>query len=86
MINDVIVYSKAHCPYCDYAKQLLEMKKIKFIELRVDLDEKAFADMNAQTNNARTLPQIIIENKPIGGFTDLKQLSDNGKLEHLINK
>lgn len=79
--NDVIIYSKAYCPYCDHAKNLLDSKGIAYTELRIDQDPQALATMQAQTNNARTVPQIIIKEQAIGGFDDLKALNDAGKLD-----
>lgn len=79
--SDVIIYSKACCPYCDHAKRLLDSKGIAYIELRIDQDPQALAAMQAQTNNARTVPQIIIKEQAIGGFDDLRALNDAGKLD-----
>jgi glutaredoxin 3 len=83
---DVIVYSKQNCPYCVHAKNLLSGKGIAFEELRIDLDADILADMQRITNNARTVPQIVIKGEPIGGFDDLKALNDSGKLDDLINQ
>ena len=81
---DVIIYSKANCPYCVHAKNLLTEKGVAFVEQRIDLDPIAFSAMEEIVPNARTVPQIIIKGQPIGGFDDLKALNDAGKLDTLL--
>lgn len=83
---EVIIYSKANCPYCVHAKNLLTDKGVSFQELRIDLDPAAFSAMEEIVPQARTVPQIIINGQPIGGFDDLKALNDAGKLEELLNQ
>jgi glutaredoxin 3 len=82
----IIMYSSAHCPYCDRAKQLLDAKKITYTVHRIDLDPEKFAQMQKLCNNARTVPQILINNAPIGGFDDLKALDQSGQLDTLLNQ
>lgn len=82
---DVVIYSKAFCPYCDRAKQLLTHKGIEYTEYRVDLDPTHFATMLAKSEGRRTLPQIFINDQGIGGFDDLWALEQQGKLDILIN-
>ncbi|MBV53778.1 MAG: glutaredoxin 3 [Coxiellaceae bacterium] len=82
---DVIIYSKANCPYCVHAKNLLTEKGVDFDELRIDLDPVAFAAMQEIVPNARTVPQIVIKGAPVGGFDDLKAINDAGKLDELLS-
>lgn len=82
----VIMYSSAHCPYCDRAKQLLDAKKVEYTVHRIDTNPELFAQMQQLCNNARTVPQILINNQPIGGFDDLKALDVAGKLDPLLNQ
>ena len=79
----VVVYSKDYCPYCVSAKELLKRKKIAFEEIRVDLDEVAFAFMKEKSGR-RTVPQIFINDQPIGGCDDLYALNQSGKLDELL--
>jgi glutaredoxin 3 len=67
----VVIYTKDHCPYCDWAKQLL------------DLDADKLAEM-IQLSSRRTVPQIFINNQPIGGYDDLSELAKTGKLDQLL--
>ena len=81
---DVIVYSKASCPYCDWAKQLLDSKHIPYEEIRIDLDAAQAQEM-IRLSGRRTVPQIFIHGKPIGGFDDLSQLAKSGELDQLLS-
>lgn len=69
---NTIVWSKYHCQYCDQAKALLQQKGIKFEERKIG-DGWTKEDLLESVPSARTVPQIIIENKLIGGFTELKK-------------
>jgi len=82
----VIIYSTGTCPLCNKAKLLFKKWNLDFQEQRVDLDKRALKDMLEITDHARTVPQIIIDNKWIGGFTELTELHMDGELDELINK
>lgn len=84
-MSEVIVYSKAFCPYCDRAKQLLTHKGVEYTEYRVDLNQAHFDEMLAKSEGRRTLPQIFINDQGIGGFDELLALEQQGKLDLLIN-
>ncbi len=81
----VRVYSKVGCPYCDYAKQLLNTLAIPFEEVRVDQDPAALEFMMTASGR-RTVPQIFIHGEPIGGFDDLSALHERGALMPLIHQ
>lgn len=82
-MSKVIIYTKAQCPYCEMAKDLLRRKLIEFEEIRVDLDENKRDEM-IRLSNRRSVPQIFIDDEPIGGYDDLAQLAKSGKLDALI--
>jgi glutaredoxin len=67
-----IVWSKNQCPFCDQAKGLLKLKGIEFEERNVSTDWTREQLLEA-VPTARTVPQIFLEDKLIGGFTELKQ-------------
>ena len=67
-----IVWSKYHCPYCDQAKGLLKMQGIKFEERNINKDWTKDQLLEA-VPMARTLPQIFLDDKLIGGFTELQR-------------
>ena len=67
-----IVWSKDACPFCLQAKALLESRGIKFEERNVSKDWTR-EQLLAAVPTARTLPQIFLDDKLIGGFTELRQ-------------
>lgn len=83
-MSQVVVYSAANCPYCVRAKDLLERKGIAFEEIRVDLNPDERAVMMERTGR-RTVPQIFINNNPIGGCDDLYALEKSGELAKLLS-
>lgn len=80
---EVVIYSSAHCPYCVMAKQLLERKGVHYQEIRVDMDPDKRQEM-MQKSRQRTVPQIFINGKHVGGYTDLAQLQRNNQLDSLL--
>lgn len=66
-----VVWSKYHCPYCDQAKALLKAKGIAFEEKKIG-DGYTKEELLEAVPNARTVPQIFIDDQLIGGFTELK--------------
>lgn len=67
-----VVWSKNSCPFCDQAKNLLKSKSIEFEERNIEKDWTKEQLLEA-VPTARTLPQIFLNNKLIGGFTELRQ-------------
>ena len=67
-----VVWSKDSCPFCVQAKALLESKGIEFEERNVSKDWTREQLLEA-VPNARTLPQIFLDDKLVGGFTELRQ-------------
>jgi glutaredoxin 3 len=68
-----IIWSKYHCPYCDQAKALLKQKGIPFEERKIG-DGWSKEELLESIPTARTVPQIILDGKLIGGFTELRSL------------
>jgi glutaredoxin 3 len=66
-----IVYSKYNCPYCDQAKALLTQKGIPFEERKIG-DGYTKEDLLEAVPNARTVPQIFLDEELVGGFTELR--------------
>ena len=85
-MSRVTVYSTAHCGYCNMAKVKLDQWNIPFDEVRIDTDPAAMREFAEVTNGARTVPQIIIDGKPIGGFTELTELHMDGDLDELMEQ
>ena len=68
----VIVWSKYDCSFCEQAKALLELRDIKFEERKIG-DGYTREDLLEEVPTAKTLPQIFLDDKLIGGFTELKE-------------
>lgn len=80
MSNPVIIYSTERCPFCVRAKQLLDMKHVPYTEIRVDLDPVQ-RDKMEKISQRRTVPQIFIGERHVGGYDDLRRLQEDGKLD-----
>lgn len=80
---EVIVYTTDYCPYCTRAKGLLQRKKIDFVEINVSNDPGKRAWL-VEATKRRTVPQIFINGKAIGGSDELHALDRDGKLDALI--
>jgi glutaredoxin 3 len=74
----IIVYSTNTCPICDKTKDLLDKWDLEYEFKKVDEDRDALVQMAKITNGARTVPQIVIDNKWIGGFSELTELHMEG--------
>jgi glutaredoxin 3 len=85
-VSNVIIYSTATCPYCVKAKQLLTSKNVQFTEYFVDKDLEKREEMLKLSGGRRTVPQIFINDKHIGGCDDLYQLESDKKLDDLLKK
>lgn len=81
----VKVYSTGICPICDKTKNLLVKWGIPYEELRVDTDMTTRQEFSQITNGARTVPQITIDGKWIGSFSELTELHMDDKLDDLMS-
>jgi glutaredoxin 3 len=79
----VTLYVADWCPYCQRAKGLLQQKNIAFSEINVEDDVK-FREAMVARSNRRTVPQIFIGDKHIGGCDELFALDRDGELDRLI--
>jgi len=79
----VTVYVSDWCPYCQRAKGLFEQKRLTFSEINVEEDQKSREEMIARSGR-RTVPQIFIGDKHVGGYDELDALDRSGELDRLI--
>ena len=79
----VVMYTTQYCPYCVRAKALLQHKGVSFEEIDVSADEVLREKMVAASGR-RTVPQIFINDAPIGGFEELRALEQQGELDGLL--
>jgi len=78
------IYTSKHCIYCEMAKALLDRKGLPYREIHVSSDGQERQEMLKRANGQRTVPQIFINNKHIGGYRELYQLEKAGELEHFV--
>ncbi len=78
------IYSTNYCPYCTRAKGLLKRKGAKYTEYDVTNDDDGRIKLVEKSGGQRTVPQIFIDDKHIGGFDDLAALDKAGKLDALL--
>lgn len=84
MKAEVVLYSSGWCPYCMRARALLERRSATIREVDVD-DAEQRAEMIRLTGR-RTVPQVVIGGRHIGGFEELHQLDRTGELEKLLEQ
>lgn len=83
-MSTVTMYTTAVCPYCINAERLLVSKGVKEInKIRIDLQPELRDEMMHKTGR-RTVPQIYIDSRHIGGFDDLRALDLAGGLDPLL--
>ena len=80
----VEIYTWQFCPFCIRAKALLNQKGIGFVEYSIDGDNEARRKMSERAGGRRTVPQIFINDKSIGGCDELYELEGNQELNGLL--
>jgi GrxC family glutaredoxin len=67
------IYTQSYCPYCTRAKEFVKSKGLDFEEINLDGKDEELNSLKNRTGH-RTIPQIFVDDKFIGGYTDLVQL------------
>lgn len=80
----VEIYTTMMCPYCYRAKSLLQAKNVEFEEIDVTYDPEGRKTMIERAHGGRTVPQIFIDGKHVGGSDELAALDRAGKLDPLL--
>jgi glutaredoxin 3 len=81
---EVRMYASGFCPYCTMAERLLHSKGVSnMTKIRVDLEPQARIEMMQKTGR-RTVPQIYIGERHVGGYEDLAELAKSGELDGLL--
>ena len=81
---NVEIYTWDNCPFCKRTIELLDRKSIKYTRYRIDGDEASKEKMTLRANGRKTVPQVFIDGKHIGGCDDTHALDQNGELDKLI--
>jgi glutaredoxin 3 len=79
-MSRIEIYTTRWCGYCVRAKALLDGKGIAYEEIRLD-DDPAFRRNLQELTGGWTVPQILIDGTPIGGYTELWRLDKSGQLD-----
>ncbi len=80
------MYTKDHCPYCDHAKALLDRYEASFTEYNVTCDAEKISEMVDRAQGRWTVPQIFIDDVPMGGCDDLFILHHTDQLAGLLSE
>ena len=83
IVAKVEIYTSALCGYCSRAMSLLEKKGVNLIEYDVTDDPEKRQEMTARTGKT-AVPQVFIDDKPVGGSSDLIELDIDGELDILL--
>ncbi|MFT3773694.1 MAG: glutaredoxin 3 [Minicystis sp.] len=83
MSADVLIYLTNWCPYCRAAKDLLGDKDVRYTEIDVD-DRQDLRRWLVSATGQRTVPQVFINGKSVGGYSDISALDEAGELDTLL--
>jgi len=81
----IVMYTRIFCGYCAAARSLLDKKKVRYEEIDITLNATLRREM-ADRSGKNTVPQIFIDNKPIGGYDNLSKMDRDGKLDDLLER
>jgi glutaredoxin 3 len=82
-VADVVMYATGWCPFCDRARALLERKGVHYTEIDLESEPQRRAEM-IERSGRRSVPQIFIDGRPIGGSEELDELDASGALDQLL--
>ena len=81
---EVEIYTTPICPYCARAKKLLDRKGVAYQEIDVMMDREKRREMTERAEGRTSVPQIFIDDRPIGGCDDLFELDFDDQLDPLL--
>jgi glutaredoxin 3 len=83
---EITMYSTGWCPYCDRARGLLQRKGVTYSEIKIDEDTAQRDAMLQRSGGRRTVPQIFIGDRHVGGYDELYALDKAGELDRLLGR
>ena len=83
-MKNVEIYTGPLCAFCDFAKALLDRKGVSYKEIFIGDDTNKMEEMIKKSNGMRTVPQIFVDGKHIGGNDKLRALERDGKLNSVL--
>lgn len=84
-VPNIQIYTTMYCPYCIRAKALLASKGVEFEEIDVTYDPELREKMTELAGGRRTVPEIFVDGKIIGGYDELRELENAGRLDALLS-
>ena len=84
MSTKIEIFTGPRCPYCEWAKRLLDKKNVTYEEILVDNDERR-QEVLMRSKRA-SVPQIFIGETHVGGYDDLVKMDNNGELDTLLGQ
>ena len=84
LMAHIQIFTTEYCPYCVRAKRLLTQKGVAYEEVDVGNDDALREKMVIDSGGRRTVPQIFIDGKPIGGYEELAALDQAGELDPML--
>jgi len=79
----VTLYSTDYCPFCSRAKSLLRGKNVDYLEINVE-DRPDLRSWLRSASGQTTVPQVFVNNRAVGGFSDISELDRAGQLDKLL--
>jgi len=80
-MTDIVIYTKATCPFCTKAKAVFSQKNVEFIEIDITGNDNLRTQMMEKANGRHTVPQVFINSEHIGGCDDLLACNASGDLD-----
>ncbi len=81
-MSKIEIYSRDRCQFCNAAKRLLTNKGLVFEEIQLDKEPLRHQEMMERTGGG-TVPQILIDGEAVGGFEEIVELNEDGRLDRL---
>jgi glutaredoxin 3 len=82
-MTQIQIYTTRWCGYCVRAKTLLDARRLPYEEIRLD-DDRTFRETLYEATGGWTVPQIVVDGRPIGGYAELRRLDREGGLAALL--
>ena len=83
-MKNVTMYSGPACNFCEAAKRLLARNNVEYKEIDIATEDGAADEMIKKSNGKRTIPQIFFDDHHVGGYTELRALEKENKLNDLL--
>ena len=80
---NIVMYTSSYCPYCTRAKALLDRKGVTYEERTVGLDPEG-RQMLVDLTGRWTVPQVLVDDRPLGGWDDIHALDREGRLDAIL--